>query len=149
MKRSDEPIIIKETYHTDTKTVWDAITKPEQMRKWFFDNIPDFKPEVGFEVEFTVKSEDRVFPHHWRVTKVEPGKYIEYNWNYRNYQGDGYVCWLLEPVDGSTQLTLTNIITEDYPEDIPEFQRESCIGGWTFFINGRLKEYLAGKKQPQ
>ena len=142
MKRADQPIIVEETYKKPIETVWAAITKPEQMRKWFFDNMPDFKPEIGFKVEFDVEAGGRVFPHQWKVTKVEPGKLIEYNWKYGGYQGDAYVTFELTKKEDSTHLRLTNIVVEDFQEDIPEFKRESCIGGWNYFLKERLKEYL-------
>ena len=66
MKRVDPPIIVEETYNKPIDTVWSAITEPVQMRKWFFDNIPDFKPEVGFEIEFDVEAGGRVFPINGR-----------------------------------------------------------------------------------
>jgi len=143
MKRADQPIIIEETYNKPVKSVWAAITEPEQMRKWFFNNMPDFKPEVGFEVEFDVEAGGRVFPDQWKITNVEPGKLIEYNWKYGGYEGDAYVTFELTKEGNSTSLRLTNIIVEDFQEDIPEFKRESCIGGWNYFIKERLKEYLS------
>ena len=39
-------------------------------------------------------------------------------------------------------LRLTDQTLESFPDDIPEFTRESGIEGWTFFINKSLKEYL-------
>jgi len=142
MKRIDPPIIVEETYNKPIETVWRAITEPVQMRKWFFDNIPDFKPEVGFEIEFDVETGGRVFPHQWKITKVESGKLIEYNWKYGGYQGDAYVTFELTPEENATRLRLTNIVVEDFQDDIPEFKRESCIGGWNYFIKERLKKYL-------
>ena len=41
-----------------------------------------------------------------------------------------------------TKLRLTHHVQESFPEDIPEFKRESGIEGWTFFIKKRLKEFL-------
>lgn len=142
MKRIDPPIIVEETYNKPIETVWRAITEPVQMRKWFFDNIPDFKPEVGFEIEFDVETGGRVFPHQWKITKVESGKLIEYNWKYGGYEGDAYVTFELTPEENATRLRLTNIVVEDFQDDIPEFKRESCIGGWNYFIKERLKKYL-------
>jgi uncharacterized protein YndB with AHSA1/START domain len=144
MKRADKPIIVEETFYQPMETVWAAITKPEQMRKWFFDNIPDFKPEVGFETEFDVENGGRVFPHQWKITKVEPGKLVEYNWRYGGYQGDAYVTFELIKEGSSTRLRLTNTVVEDFQEGIPEFTRESCTGGWVYFIKGQLKKYLDG-----
>lgn len=40
---------------------------------------------------------------------------------------------------------VTNEGLESFPPHIPEFKRESCEGGWTYFINQRLKEYLDAK----
>jgi len=37
---------------------------------------------------------------------------------------------------------LSTEISESFPLDIPEFKRESCVEGWTYFIKKRLKEYL-------
>lgn len=142
MKRSDDPIIVEEHFQVDPASVWRAITELDQMRQWFFENIPDFNPQVGFTVEFDVDAGERIFPHHWTITRVETGKLIEYNWNYTGYAGDAIVIFEVIPVNGSTMLRLTNIVTEDFQEDIPEFKRESCIGGWTYFIKQRLKRHL-------
>lgn len=132
-----------EDFEKTLDTVWRAITDPTEMRNWFFDNIPEFKPVTDFEVEFNVESGDRVFPHQWRVTRVEQKRLIEYKWKYGGYTGDSYVTFELFREEDYTRLRLTHIILEDFQEDIPEFQRESCIAGWKYFINQRLKEYLS------
>ncbi len=142
MKKTDEPIKVTITTIKDPDTVWAAITEPSQMRKWFFENIPDFKPVLGFKVDFDVESETRVFPHQWRVTEIVPKKIIRYNWKYGGYKGNSYVTFELQREKDSTKLTLTHTITEDFQEDIPEFTRESCTGGWQYFVGQRLKEYL-------
>ena len=143
MLKSDPPVVIEETFDVDGPTVWTALTKVEQMRQWYFDNIPAFKPEVGFETVFTVENEGRVFPHRWRVTEVQPVKKISYDWRYDGYPGDAMVTFALSDSGNSTRLTLTMVVLEDFPDDIPEFTRESCIGGWEYFIRKRLKDYLA------
>ena len=142
MKRSDKPIIVEESFHKSVDSVWAAITEPERMTKWFFDKMPDFKPEIGFEVEFNVESGGRIFPHKWRVTKAVLKELLELNWKYGGYQGDSYVSFKLQQDNGSTRLKLTQIITEDFAEDVPEFIRESCTMGWNYFIKQRLKDYL-------
>ena len=142
MKASEKPIIVEEKFDEDVDTVWAALTEPEQMRKWFFDNIPDFKPEVGFMVEFDVDAGERHFLHQWKVLRAVPKKLIEVNWRYEGYAGNAIVSFGLEQLGSQTKLTLTNTVTEDFTEGIPEFERESCIGGWRYFIQQRLKEYL-------
>jgi hypothetical protein len=43
------------------------------------------------------------------------------------------------------KLKLSVRIVEDFPDDIPEFKRESGLEGWTYFIRKRLKEYFENK----
>ena len=145
MKKNDEPIIVEQTFNASIDTVWKAITEIGQMRQWYFENIPSFKPEVGFETQFYVRSQGRNFHHLWKVTEVVPKKMIKYNWKYRDYSGDSYVVWELFKEGELTKLKLTVQIEASFPQDIPEFTRESCIGGWDFFIRKRLKEFLEKK----
>ena len=142
MKKTDPPIIVEAIYSTSVEKVWAAITEPEKMRQWFFDNIESFRAEVGFETSFAVQSGERTFTHLWKIKEVIPSKKISYNWSYEEYSGDGFVTFEIVEKEEGTQLRLTNIITEDYPIDIPEFKRESCIGGWNYFLGERLKEFL-------
>ena len=142
MKKDDDPIIVEQSFNATIESVWKAITEVDQMRQWFFENIPSFKPEVDFETQFNVQSQDRNFLHMWKVTEVVPQKLIRYNWKYEGYPGDSYVVYELFEENNLTKLRLTAQVLEDFPEDIPEFKRESCIEGWTYFIKERLKKYL-------
>ena len=142
MKKNDEPIIIEQSFNASIDTVWTSITDINQMREWYFKNIPSFKPEVGFETQFNVQSQDRNFLHQWKVTDVNPLKMITYNWKYENYPGDSFVVFELFKQDSSTMLRLTHQFTESFPEDVPEFLRESGVQGWRYFINKSLKTYL-------
>jgi hypothetical protein len=33
-------------------------------------------------------------------------------------------------------------VVEDFPDDIPEFDRESCQSGWNYLISESLSSYL-------
>lgn len=142
MRPDEAPIVVEQTFATSTETVWNAITQLDQMLQWYFNNIPAFEARVGFETEFVVECEGRIFPHQWKVTAVEPGKKIQYDWKYRGYPGDAYVVFELTEERDSTKLTLSCHCREAFPGDIPEFQRESCQGGWEYFIQQNLKRYL-------
>jgi uncharacterized protein YndB with AHSA1/START domain len=142
MKTDEEPIIVEQAFDKNADIVWNSITDVEQMRQRFFDNIPSFKPEVGFETGFNVQSQDRDFPHVWKVTEVIPKKLIKYNWRYDGYPGDSYVVFELFKQNSSTLLRLTHFVEEDFPDDIPEFSRESGLQGWTYFIKEKLIEFL-------
>jgi uncharacterized protein YndB with AHSA1/START domain len=124
------------------EAVWSAITEIDQMRQWYFENIPSFKPEVGFETQFNVESQERNFLHLWKVTEAVPLKKIKYTWKFEGYPGDSFVVFELFEHNNGTKLRLSTEVLEDFPADIPEFKRESGVAGWTFFIKKSLKEFL-------
>lgn len=145
MKINEEQVIVEETFNASIESVWDSITIIDQMRQWYFENIPSFEAEVGFETQFNVENDGRNFPHMWKVTEVVPNKKITYTWKFDGYSGDSFVEFELFEQSNQTKLKLSVTVLEDFPEDIPEFTRESCIGGWEFFIKNRLKDFLENK----
>lgn len=142
MNTTNETIIVEQTFNASIKTVWEAITEVVQMRKWFFENIKSFKPEVGFKTQFNVQSEGRNFKHLWTLTEVEPLKKIVYNWKYEEYPGNSFVHFELFEQNKKTKLRVTSIVTESFPKDIPEFKSESCKKGWNYFIKNNLKKFI-------
>ncbi len=146
MRKEDRSIIVEQTYNASLDDAWSAITEIDQMRQWYFDNIPAFRPEIGFETQFNVQSGGRDFLHLWKVTEVVSKKRITYNWKYDGYPGDSFVVFELSQQDNLTTLRLTHQVTESFPEDIPDFNREGCIEGWKYFIKNSLKKYLEGGK---
>ena len=76
-KNSTEPLILTRTFSAPVATVWRAITKVEEMRRWYFD-LKEFKPRVGFEFAFVVEHEGNTYDHRCKVTEVIPQKKISY-----------------------------------------------------------------------
>ena len=142
MPADDPPVVVEETYRADVDTVWKAITEPDRMRRWYFDNIPDFRAEVGFETQFLISNGGRDFPHRWKVTEVIPRKRLIYDWKYDGYAGEAFVVFELSEATPGTRLRLSCIVRRDFPQDVPEFRRESCAQGWEYFIRQSLKHYL-------
>jgi uncharacterized protein YndB with AHSA1/START domain len=142
MRVDEEPVVVEETLNAPVETVWNAISRADLMRQWFFDNIPDFKPEVGFGTQFNVKSGDRNFLHQWKVTEVVPNRKLKYSWTYDEYAGDAFVTFELSEQGNGTKLRLSVEVIEDFQQDIPEFTRANCVAGWEYFISQRLKDYL-------
>ena len=145
MKINDAPIIVEQTFNSSVESVWNSITEISEMRKWYFENIPAFKPEIGFETQFNAQSTEKNFLHIWKVTEVQPLKMIKYSWEFEEYPGKSTTAFELSREDNLTKLRLTVETLENFPEGIPEFTRESCIDGWKYFINSRLKDYLTNK----
>lgn len=143
MKKSEGPIILNYKIHSSVEKVFAALTEIDQMKKWFFDNIPDFKAEVGFTTSFSVSNEDRTFTHLWQVLEVLDNQKISYNWKYMEYSGDSNIAFLLSEEENEVNLEIRIDVLQDFPDEIPEFKRSSCIGGWDYFIGQNLKDYLA------
>ncbi|MBS3945609.1 MAG: SRPBCC domain-containing protein [Melioribacter sp.] len=142
MKTTDDLIIVEQTFNASLESVWDAITDINMMRKWYFNNIPDFKASVGFTTQFDVTNGDRNFRHQWKVTEVIPYKLINYEWTFNEYEGRSNSLFELSENVNSTTLKLTVKVLEDFPDDVEEFKRESCIAGWNYFINNQLKQFI-------
>jgi uncharacterized protein YndB with AHSA1/START domain len=142
MRNSEDSITVEQIYDISSDLVWRAITEVDQMRRWFFQNIESFKPEVGFETQFNVRVRNKNFQHQWRLTEVIPKKKLTYNWKYEGYPGDSFVIFELIELNKKTKLKLTHVQTESFPDDIEEFSRESGIAGWNYFIKKSLKDYL-------
>lgn len=142
MKSSDPPVVVAHKFNTSVQKIWNAITVLIEMRQWYFDQIEDFKPKIGFKTQFAVQVEERTFTHLWKVTQVVPQQKITYNWKFLEYPGSGDVTFELIPEEEHVLVKLVNRVFEDYPDDIPEFKRESCEQGWEYFIGQKLKDYL-------
>ncbi len=146
MNNIEDPIIVEQTFDTSLENVWDAITVLDKMTQWYFPIIPSFEPKVGFETQFVVQVEDRIFSHLWKVTEVVPGNKISYKWRFEGYTGSGISTFELAGNDLLTTLKLTFTVLEPFPNNIPEFKRESGVTGWNYLINESLKEFLEPKK---
>jgi uncharacterized protein YndB with AHSA1/START domain len=147
MSNKSAPVITEQFFSKNKKQVWNAISNPDEMRQWFFEDMPDYQPKVGFKTHFNVNSGERDFMHLWEITEVIPLKKIVCKWEYQGYAGVAFVSYeLFEEINGcSIKVTASGI--ETFSDKVPEFRRESCEGGWKYFINQRLKDYLKNKIQ--
>jgi uncharacterized protein YndB with AHSA1/START domain len=142
MKASEEKIVVEQILNATVEKVWNAITKHDQMIQWFFENIPDFEAREGFTVSFDVDSGERIFPHVWTIKEVVEKKKIVYDWSYIDFGGQSFVTFELFAQGDKTLIRLDNEVIKDFDDNIPEFRRESCLGGWNYFICERLKAYI-------
>ena len=149
MKSTDEPVVVEEAYRVPLATLWTAITMADQMRDWFFKEIEDFQPTLGFQTSFAIEHDGQDYTHCWEIIEVDPAKKIVYDWTYENTPGRGMVVWELEAVEGGTKLTMTNKAVESFPQDDPAFHRDSAVQGWEFLINDFLKEHLEPDEEDQ
>lgn len=136
-----KPLVMERTYNAPQEKVWQALTNVESLRKWFFD-VTGFEPKLGFKFEFTGDCGDNTFyTHLCEVTELVEGKKLTYTWTYKDYEGLSYVSWQLFPEGDKTRVVLTHKGLETFP-DHKNFTRDSFTGGWTYFMDEALKEFV-------
>ena len=140
-----EAVVIERTFNAAVARVWEALTDADEMRVWYFD-LKEFKPEVGFEFEFTVEHEGARYHHLCKITEVIPQKKIAYTWRYAGEEGDSLVTFELFADGDKTRLKLTHEGLETFPK-LPAYARTNFEKGWTEIIGSSLKQYVEENKR--
>jgi len=140
--KSNEAFVIERTYPVTINRVWKAITNGDEMKLWYFD-LPDFKPEVGYEFQFMGgPAEDRQYKHLCKIKEVITGRKLTHSWRYEGYEGNTLVTFELFDEGLKTRLKLTHEGLESFPSDNPDLAKANFAEGWTMIIGTSLKEYL-------
>jgi uncharacterized protein YndB with AHSA1/START domain len=133
--------------HANTSRVWEALTKPELIKKYFFgtDTYTDWK--VGSPVRFTGEWEGKTYEDKGTILANEPNKLIKYNyWSSmsgkedkpENYQTISYA---LSGTGDTTTLTVTQEGIDSKEE------KEHSEKNWQGVLDG-LKKLLEKNKVP-
>ena len=134
---------IERTFNAPVSKVWKAITDKEQMKQWYFD-IANFKPEPGFEFQFSGQGkEGENYLHLCKITAVEIEKKFAYSWRYDGLEGNSLVTFELFEEGDKTRLKLTHDGLETFFMNGPDFAKESFMQGWTELIGNLLPKFLA------
>ncbi len=144
MATESDPVVVEQRYSASLADVWRAMAEKDQMRQWFFEQMTEFEPKVGFETQFTVHCEGTDFLHQWKVIDVDREKRIAYEWCYGGYPGDSVVTWDLSEEGDVTKLTLTQTGQETF-QGHSVFSRENGIAGWSYFLQESLKAFLSAR----
>lgn len=140
-----KPFTIERTYNAPVSKVWQAITDKDKMKEWYFD-LSAFKPEKGFEFQFTGQdAEGEKFVHLCKITDVVFEKKLAYTWRYEGRPGNSEVTFELFPEDDKTRLKLTHEGLESFSANGPSFTKESFAMGWTEIIGKSLMEFVEKK----
>lgn len=142
---ADEPVVIEHTFDAPEGRVWRAITDNVQMKEWYFD-LPEFRPEVGFEFHFSVGKDEKKYLHLCKITEVITGKKLAYSWRYDGYEGNSLVTFELFAEGNKTRLRLTHEGLETFPKSNPDLAKENFFQGWTSIMGTSLKEFLTKKE---
>jgi len=139
-----EDSIIEQAMDAPVTQVWDAITNPVKMKQWYFD-IPGFKAIPGFEFQFTAGSENKKYVHLCKIKEAIPMQKLSYTWRYIDLPGNTLVTFELFDEGEKTKVRLTHQGLETFPQDQPDFRRQSFENGWTEIIGKNLKAFLEKK----
>lgn len=136
-------VIVKQKFNVSPSKLWPTITEHHLMIQWFFENIPAFKAEKDFTTQFNVATPERNFLHLWKIIEVVAENKIVYDWRYPDYEGESTVTFEITPLNKGSELKLTHKVIKPFTANIPEFTEDSCHSGWEYFINNRLKNFVA------
>jgi len=133
------PLIQEFFYNSPTEKVWQALIDTDQMRKWYFPQLQNFKPHVGYKFQFDDKNSE--YQKEWIVTKVTEGKTLAHSWAYKGYPGSSEVIFDLFAEGGNTRLRVSQSNLESFPAH-PHFKRERFEWGWNNLLGQNLKHLV-------
>ncbi|HEX9732067.1 MAG TPA: SRPBCC family protein [Thermoanaerobaculia bacterium] len=123
-------VVASRTYATDVDDVWDAITSPERLPRWFLPISGDLRLGGRYQLEGNAGGE---------VTRCEPPRHLALTWEL-----GGEVSWvevrLEEGGRGQTRLELQHVAHEDVHWE--QFGPGAAGVGWDLGLLG-LGQYLA------
>jgi len=138
----ERPIETKVTCEASLGVVWRAITDAAVMPEWYFAEIEEFRPEVGFESRFVVETDGKEYEHVWRVLKADPPTRVAYTFDYAGIPGSARVDWTLRPTDDGTEVTVVHRGLHTMPDDDPVFSREAGEQAWEHLLKEWLKPFV-------
>lgn len=135
----DVPFQLEHVYNASKEKVWEALTSRDAMQEWYFPQLTEFIPVVGFD--FVFSDDGSKYQKQWSVTKVEDGRLFAHSWIYRGYPGISEVTFELVEEGNKTRLRLTHTGLASFPAD-PHFARQRFEDGWRRIITFNLTNYL-------
>ena len=125
------------------KQVWDALTKKENQKIWYFD-IPQFSTEIGAKFDF-YESEAKEYLHRCEVLDSVENKLFSHTWTHPNEsKGSSVVTWKINEKDGVTTVTLTHTGLESFADGGDKFLPQNYQMGWDAIVKTNLRNFLVG-----
>ncbi len=147
MEKAENPLVVERTYNAPPERIWQALTDPEQMKKWYFD-LPGFQAAVGYQFQFEGGPPEKRYLHLCEVKAAVPNQKIAYSWRYDGYPGDTLVTFELFAEGGKTRVRLTHSGLESFAvANNPDFDAKNFEMGWTGFLGTSLADFI--DHQPQ
>ena len=138
-------VVVEHSYNAPVEKIWAALTDIQLMKQWYFPQLENFVPTVGFETSFNVHHEGADFLHIWKVIIVDPPGTICYEWKYGGYPGNSHVRFDLTQHVDKTKLTITHSGLASFESDKhPALSAENFYAGWESFA-GKLEDFLGSR----
>ena len=125
--------------HAPVSKVWDALTKPELIKKYFFgtDTKTDWKP--GSPIRFAGEWEGKSYEDKGTILEIQPNKLIKYNY-WSSMSGiedkpENYVIITYELSGDDNDVTLT-VSQENIPDEKMKAHSEE---NWNKVVSGLKK----------
>ena len=134
-------VIAARTYDTDPADLWDALTNPERLPRWFLPIEGDLKPGGRYQFQGNAGG---------TIARCDPPEALEVTWEF-----GGGVSWVnlrLAPEGEGTKLTLEHIFrAEDLEGDHWKQYGPGAVGvGWDLgFLGLRLHIESGGERPPE
>lgn len=128
------------TFDTDIEDLWDAVTNPERLPRWFLTISGELKIGGHYQLEGNAGG---------TINRCDPPEALDVTWEY-----GGKVSWVrirLDTHDEGTRLTLEHIMQKD--EASEEHWRKYGPGatgvGWDLSFFGLVMHLRTGEDVPQ
>ncbi|MFN8074438.1 MAG: SRPBCC domain-containing protein [Kineosporiaceae bacterium] len=123
--RPSRRIVLERTYGTDAPDLWDAVTNPGRIPRWFLPVSGDLVPGGTFQLEGHAGG---------TIESCEPPHRLHLTWGSGGAEPVDVVVTLVE-VEGGTRLRLEQL--GQVPEELWERFGPSATGlGWDFMLVG-------------
>lgn len=132
-------VTLERSYRTDAADLWDAITDPRRIERWFLPVTGDLREGGTYQTDGNARGEIRVCdpPCRLVLTWIGPGAPP-------SDADDSIVTVTLEPIDDSTTLLRLEHIAVPPPEFWDQFGPGAVGVGWDLTLVG-LAMHLAGE----
>jgi uncharacterized protein YndB with AHSA1/START domain len=125
-------VTVQRTYDAEVADVWDALTDPERLRRWFLPVSGDLHLGGKYQLEGNAGGE---------ILRCEPPNLLRVSWLFGEEPGFSEVEVTLAPVDGGTAFRLEHVAA--VPAEMwNEFGPGATGVGWDLGLLG-LRIYLA------
>lgn len=135
-------IKVEAVFNATQLQVWEALTKPEIMKVWYF-TIPNFELTEGKEFQF-YENEGTNFMHVCKILKIEKQHLFRHTWTHPSQsKGSSIVTWEINEIEeGKVKVTLTHEGVESFADGGADFAPANYEMGWNTLVKTSLRNYL-------